>query len=428
MPNRASMFTGMFPRNHGVWTNGLLPQGMPPLLGDLMAAAGFRTASIGKLHFGPYGGDAGNRESLALWKRLGDGWDWNGPYGGFEHVELTIGHTAPVAHYGRWFRARGGTPEMRVELPSGARDMPPELHDSIFVGERTAAFVRENRARPFFVFASFPDPHHPFDPPLALAEKYRVRTLPPPIGGAEDLATRPPHYLAHFRGGWHRRGPVPEEHPEGPDAVTVHHRRANTLAMVELIDRGVGMILDALDEEGLRERTLVIFTSDHGELLGDHGLWYKGPFFYEGLLGVPLLVSGPGIEAGVTDALVSTVDLAPTILDLAGARVPTRFDGISIAPHLRDRRRSTRDRCLVEYRTGYVPADHASAALVTRDLKYVRYDSGERELTDLAADPQERVNLAADPRAARTAEQLESRLLTELLSTGSRWPEQISHA
>jgi arylsulfatase A-like enzyme len=82
----------------------------------------------------------------------------------------------------------------------------------------------------------------------------------------------------------------------------------------------------------------------------------------------------------------------------------------------------------VEYRTGYVPADHASAALVTRDLKYVRYDSGERELTDLAADPQERVNLAADPRAARTVEQLESRLLTELLSTGSRWPEQISHA
>ena len=325
MPNRMSMFTGMYPRNHGVWTNGLLAQGTPPLLSDLMGQAGYSTGSAGKLHFGPYGGDAGNRESLALWKRLGDDWDWNGPYGGFEHVELTIGHTNAVAHYGRWFRGRGGTPGMRVELPSGAREMPVELHDSIFVGERAAAFVRANRARPFFLFASFPDPHHPFDPPRALAEKHQARTLPPPIGDAGDLETRPPHYLAHFRGGWHRRGPVPEEHPAGPDAVTVHNRRANTFAMVELIDRGVGMILDALEETGLRDDTLVIFTSDHGELLGDHGLWYKGPFYYEGLLGVPLLVSGPGVEPGVTDALVSTVDLAPTVLELAGAGAPRAF-------------------------------------------------------------------------------------------------------
>lgn len=428
MPNRMSMFTGCYPRNHGTWTNGLLGAPDLPALSGLLSSAGYATASVGKLHFMPYGGGDHGWESRARWERLGDGFDWSGPYGGFEHCELSVGHTQAVAHYGRWFRERGGTDAMLEPGPDETRPLPEELHDSVWVGERSASCIREHRDRPFFLFASFPDPHHPFDPPESLAAKYANRDLPGPVGGPDDLVTRPSHYTAHFRGGWHRSGPVAEEHRHGPSREVVRSRRANTAAMVELIDRGVGTILDAIDECGLADDTLVVFTSDHGELLGDHGLWYKGPFFYEGLLGVPLIIRGPGVRTGVTDALVSTVDLAPTLLESLAVGVPDAMDGASFAAHLRDGDTLTRDRCLVEYRNGYRDADRAAMALVTERFKYVRYQDGERELTDLIADPEERRNVAGDPQYRETVRAMEEALLSEVLATGARRPQQISHA
>lgn len=428
MPSRMSIFTGCYPRNHGIWTNGLLVDVRVPLLSQVLSDAGYATGSIGKLHFMPWrGGDRG-WESQDRWKRLGDDFEWTGPYGGFEHVELAIGHTQAIAHYGRWFRERGGTADLMVRGADESRPLPPELHDSTWVGERSAAYIREHAHRPFFLFASFPDPHYAFDPPATLAAKYAAKTPVPPIGGPKDLATRPPHYVEHFRGAWHRSGSIAPEHPNGPPEHVVRSRRANTAAMIELVDRGVGAILDTLDECGLAEETLVVFTSDHGELLGDHGLWYKGPFFYEGLLGVPLIVRGPAVRRGGTDALVSSIDLMPTLLDRLGVSTPEDVDGRSFAAHLEDPGAPTRDRCLVEYRNGYGAADNAAIALVTERHKYVRYQSGERELTDLAADPEERLNVAADAGYAATVSSMERDLLSEVLATGARGPEQISHA
>ena len=428
MPNRMSLFTGCYPRNHGMWTNGLSGTSELPMLSNLLGEAGYATASIGKLHFMPFGGGDTGWESAARWQRLGDDFDWNGPYGGFGHVELAIGHTQAVAHYGRWFRQRGGTQGMLQRAGNESRPIPEELHDSTWIGERSAAYIREHAHEPFFLFASFPDPHHPFDPPASLAAKYAARPVPDPVGGPEDLETRPPHYAQHFRGGWHRSGPVAEEHPDGPRPEVVRSRRSNTAAMIELIDRGVGVILDTIEECGLTDETIVVFTSDHGELLGDHGLWYKGPFFYEGLLGVPLIVRVPGCRTGTSDSLVSTVDLAPTLLDALSVPIPEHMDGRSIEPHLRDAGAPTRDRCLVEYRNGYGAADCAAMALITSKLKYVRYQNGARELTDLVADPEERRNIATDLSAAGTIAGTEELLLTEVLATGARWPAQISHA
>jgi arylsulfatase len=432
MPNRMSLFTGCYPRNHGTWTNGLIGAPELPLLSQVLADNGYETGSIGKLHFMPYGGGDRGWESAARWDRLGDDFDWHGPYGGFGHVELSIGHTSARAHYGRWFREHGGTDGLLAPGPDEVRPLPEALHDSVWVGERSASFIRAHQDRPFFLFASFPDPHHPFDPPRSLAVKYaekdRAGALPGPIGGPEDLVSRPAHYAQHFRGGWHRRGPVPEAHPSGPPEDVVRRRRSNTAAMIELIDRGVGSILDALDECGLADDTLVVFTSDHGELLGDHGLWYKGPFFYEGLLGVPLIVRGPGVRTGTSSALVSTIDLMPTLLDMLGVSRPPTVDGRSIAGHLRDAGVPTRARCLVEYRNGFGEADRAAMALITDTLKYVRYEDGARELTDLGADPEERRNCEADPLYTKTVHEMEHALFSEVLATGARWPEQISHA
>lgn len=174
----------------------------------MFSEAGYSTGSIGKLHFMPFGGGDNGWESLERWKRLGTEFNWNGPYGGFDHVELAIGHTNPVAHYGRWFTRNGGTPVMMVSGFDGSRPIPEELHDSVWVGERSARFISDHVNKPFFLFASFPDPHHPWDPPETLSRKYAQMTVPESISDSGDLKTRPAHYRSHFQGGWHRSGRI----------------------------------------------------------------------------------------------------------------------------------------------------------------------------------------------------------------------------
>lgn len=437
MPNRLSIFTGRNIRNHGLWTNGLLV-GECRTLPGWFAEHGYRTASIGKIHFTPYGGRAGNLESAEYWKSAEANPDWYGPYWGFQHVELTIGHTAQLAHYGQWFRTYGGTAEMMKPHPvvaggdSYRRRLPEELHDSAFVAERSIAFLRECRHadQPFFLVASFPDPHHPFDPPETVAAQYDPAAVPLPVGGREDLAARPPHYLQHFRGEWSRHGLVAPAHPDGYSEVATRERIAHTCAMVELIDRNVGRILEHLEQSGLADNTIVVFTSDHGELLGDHGLWYKGPFYYEGLLNTPLIVAGPGLLSGVvSDALFSDLDIAPTLCDLAAIPPLPGMDGVSQKTHLDDPRRRVRDHCLIEYRNGYGAADVSSKCIVADDMKYVRYQDGVEELTDLGEDPQEMFNLAASSaNAGGTVAQMRTRLLDAILATECKTPEQLSHA
>lgn len=427
MPNRLSILTGRHPRNHGLWTNGIHLDPLPQTLPGHLHAAGWHTASFGKIHLTPTGGVG--FEAHRSWHGLTDDQvaERHGPYAGFEQVELTLGHNcAPLAHYGRWFRALGGTTEMLTTDETGSRRLPPALHPSSFVAARAAAFIERERdpGRPFCCVASFPDPHHPFDAPRACYDAVDPQRLPSPIGGPADLATRPEHFRTHFSGGWLRQGSQAPRHPDGIDAETCQRWRRHTTAMVELIDAGVGTILAALDRSGQRDQTLLLFLSDHGELLGDHGLWLKGPFLYEGLINTPLLVSGPGLPRGVSSrALVSDVDLAPTLCSLLAVDPLPWCDGHDLSACWRGDR-DGRDHCLIEYRNGYGANDRAMAALVTAGEKYIRYQDGEEEFTDLRADPEERVNRRDDPRLPA----LRERLLDVLLGTGARGPAQVSHA
>lgn len=426
MPNRLSIATGRHPRNHGMWTNGLPLDPLPQTLAGHLHSVGYETVSFGKIHYSPSSGDG--FESRSRWHGRPDDEAQAdvGPYAGFERAELTLGHGArPVAHFGAWFRANGGTDAMLQPDADGARPMPKELYPSAFVGDRTCAFLREERdsERPFLCVASFPDPHHPFDAPRECFDAVDPDALPEPNGGPEDLATRPAHYQQQYDGSWHRRGLSEPEHPDGIDPAESLRRRRHTVAMVEEIDRQVGRILDSLDQAGLTDDTIVLFLTDHGEQLGDHGLWYKGPFPFENLINTPLLAAGPGIVPGVDDALVSDVDIAPTLCALLGVDELPGCDGI--AQHQRWAGGAPqRDHCLVEYRNGYGDADRAMAVLVKPDIKYMRYQDGVEECTDLAADPLERVNASAHPRLP----ELRAELLDRLLQTGSRLPLQAGHA
>ncbi len=479
MPNRLSIFRGQYPRNHGMWTNGLMLPGELPTIADTLKKHGYNTCNIGKMHFQPT--DCGketpivSREDHRYWQEVGDNIDWYGPYWGFDHVELTIGHaTRPIAHYGKWFHENGGTDDMaKAKKMEGFKHcpvttMPEELHDSIFIGERSAEYIKEQSDldKPFFLVASFPDPHHPFNPPYETALRYKDAPVKLPINEDDTLETRPDHYKHHQMGIWHRAGVhkviegmgeeeqkqveknislisefMDKEILEGlglltqggdkekADIATIseeerNQRIRNTYAMVDLIDQGIGKIIKALKETGELENTIIVFSADHGELMGDHGLWLKGPFFYDGLVNVPLIISGPGVENISTKALASSIDIYPTCCDLLEIPIPYSCDGISLKPALNGE--YPRKECLIEYRNGYFDSDINTMVYIDEKYKFVQYENGAYELTDRINDPEENNNIAENH--PELVAKYRERMLMKILKTGSKYPDQISHA
>lgn len=482
MPSRMSIFTGLYPHNHNQWTNGNQLEHPLRTLADHLHDNGYHTGSIGKLHFQCT--DCGKNaphismEDHRLWEEKGDNIDWYGPYWGFEHVEFTSGHaTKPLAHYGKWYHEHGGKDEWAVAKPVEGFDacpvttMPENLHDSMFVGERAAAYISEhaNDDQPFFLTASFPDPHHPFNPPLETALRYKDVPVKMPVNEDDDLHTRPRHYHYHQYGVWHRAGllhplpDMPEEDKEKcgkcadqiaqfmdekilqglgllthgdssgeeykPSVLSAHERDQrirNTYAMVDLIDKGVGKILDALKKSGALEDTVIIFTADHGELMGDHGLWLKGPFFYDGLVNVPLMMHTPEDNASVTEVLASSVDIYPTCCELLGVPTPRSCDGMSQDAALRGEK--IRTECLFEYRNGYFENDVYTLGYVDEKYKFVQYQNGDVEMTDRINDPEENVNIVYNGANPELLAEYRNKLLNMMLNTASKFPEQYCHA
>lgn len=193
--------------------------------------------------------------------------------------------------------------------------------------------------------------------------------------------------------------------------------------MVEQIDRAVGRVIKALREEALYEETAVLLLSDHGELLGDHGLWFKGPFLYEGLINVPLLLVDHCRRKAVSERLVSLVDIVPSVCDLLRTDTPPWVDGSSVYEE-KEKRRG----CLVEYRNGYREQgrDFTVCAFVTDTDKLIRYDDGSCEFTDFAADPEERENMAGRITYQERVKAREAELLSTLMRASGNRFEQIS--
>ena len=219
----------------------------------------------------------------------------------------------PEGHaYADWVRAQGRT---LADLREDPAQMPPALHQTTWCADKAIEFMREERTTPWLMSVNMFDPHAPFDPPQAYLDRYDPAALPDPLWSEKDLH-------AH-----EKLGPV-----DGAASISLDQAKdvmAAYYAMIELIDDNVGRMIQALEESGQRENTLVIFTSDHGELLGDHQLVGKGCRFYECLVRVPLICSWPGRvqEGSVCDALVELMDIAPTLLELAEVPRPKECRG-----------------------------------------------------------------------------------------------------
>lgn len=438
-PARASILTGMLPHTHGVRDNGIdLPDDMVERgFAQQLSNAGYRTGFLGKAHLGTQFTFEKTGRPECRYSHADYGPGWHGPYMGFDYVELFIDGTVKWPyweppqglHFTDWLFSAGDGAEKNRLYDSGMRpesgaqqthipDLPLPWHHSTWLGDRATSYIEDHDGDdPFALWVSFPDPHHPFDAPDPYGRMYDPADVNLPSHYQLDLDRRPwwheasltskPQTTAEFqaiRENLSRQKQVTEEQ--------LRDITANYFGMISLVDHNIGRIMDAVAHKGILDDTIILFTSDHGEFLGDHGLLFKGPMFYDSLTRVMLLAAGPGVEEGkvVTD-VVSTVDIAPTVADLGGAEIFGGYHGQSLKPYVNGGDTSgLRNMAHIEWgldksRCGI---DLDLRTVETERYRYtVELGSGDGELYDLQEDPHEMENRFSDPACKAVVAEME---------------------
>ncbi len=374
-PSRASLMTGLLPSRTRVYDNAAEFGSDLPTFAHRLRLGGYRTILSGKMHFCGPDQLHGFEERLTTDIYPADyGWtpDWDHP------------EARPS-----WYHNMSSIIEAGVCVRTNQLDFDDEV---AFAAERAIFDLARSRdRRPFLLVASFTHPHDPFAVPQRYWDLYRDGDIPAPSPPLAPEALDP-----HSR---RLRHVCAMDAEPVTEAQTRAARRAY-LGAIAYVDDQLGRLMAALKVSGLAGNTVVVLTSDHGEMLGDRGLWYKMSFF-EGASRVPLIVASPGrFAARRVAASVSLLDLAPTLADLACgvADLGGPIDGRSLPPHLEGR--TGHDEALGEY---LAEGAIAPMAMIRRGpFKFIRSPPDPDQLYDLAADPSERANLAADPAHART--------------------------
>ncbi|WP_390913443.1 sulfatase-like hydrolase/transferase [Pseudosulfitobacter sp. SM2401] len=442
MPNRASLLTGRYPSRHGLRHNGCrLPLSANTFV-DLLAEAGYHTAAIGKSHLQPFtnmppmdvtldqiaarkdawrrdDGDYGQEEPG---RYTADGrYAFKTPYYGYQHVDMVTTHGDRCGgHYRQWFRENADNWEALHDdanqlphdysCPQAYRTPIPEnLYPTAYVRDRAIDYLdsRVGEEDPFFSFVSFPDPHHPFNPPGKYWDMYDPDdfgiTLP---YSAHQNPTPPMRWLDD-----NLQNGVGQKIPQTAMMLNdqqIKEAMALTAGMMAFVDDAVGDIVAALERNGQLENTVICYTSDHGDYLGDFNMLLKGALPFRGITRVPFIWSDPDNRtAASSDALASTVDLAATILDRVGIEPFNGNQGKSFCGATAGAD-GVRDELLIEYNDGGMRLGFETPArvraLITPKWRYTMYlDQDWGELYDLSADPNETLNLwdSADHFAAR---------------------------
>ena len=439
MPNRASLMTGRMPSLHGLRMNGLPLAHRNVTFVELLRAAGYDTALIGKSHLQNFTGlppvavpaaAEGRPPPPDLAQALREALDHPAyrvesappgdapaevptPYYGFDHVALANGHgDALGGDYRRWLLERapdadrltgaGNQLPHDYACPQAVRTaLPEELYPTAWIADAAVAYLSDaaRRDRPFFLNVSFPDPHHPLNPPGRYWDMYAPGDMPVPAAFRTDAWTPPAHVQAILDDRAAGRANLQGMNAIGITAREAQEARALTCGMVSMIDAAVGRILSALDAAGLADTTVVVFTSDHGDHLGDHRMLFKGAEAYDEVIRVPFLWRDPAEErpGRRIDALASTLDISATILDRAGLAPYAGMQGRSLLPALRGGA-PARDAVLIHYDhqrphpgTNMPPRVHT---LVDRRWRLSLIDGiATGALYDLETDPEEFVNL-----------------------------------
>jgi len=466
MPNRASLITGRMTSAHGVRFNGLpLPLDTNTFV-DRLRLAGYATGLIGKGHHQPFT-PMDPRMTRGSWdsepstearlmpdaqlflSERADVWaqdpdhDVQYPYYGYTHVEHVSHHGDNTGgSHERWLKQH--LPEYKqlvgpknqlphdFSRPDAVRTrLPEEAYSTSFVRDRAVEFIQNHAAddHPYFLLVSFPDPHHPFTPPGKYWDMYSRgdMVLPASFGGMSNGTPLYEQLRRHIPAEGAFRGAL-----ESVTETQAREAMALTAGMIAMVDDAVGAVRDAIASSRAAGRTVQAFTSDHGDMMGDHGMLLKGPEHLDGIVKVPFLWSDPDAATMPTsDALVSTIDIAPTILARAGVEGYNGIQGHDLAPTL-TAGEVVRDQLLVE-QDAHVPIPLTGEwpprirTLVTPEWKLNVYlDQEWGELFDRTADPHELRNLWTESSTQGVRAELFQRLVQELMRAVDRSPLPIA--
>jgi arylsulfatase A-like enzyme len=394
-PSRATMFTGRYPQAHGVRSNGMPFSEGEIVLPKLLRSQGYTTAMFGKSHL-----------QLAA--------------DSFDEAEITAGGDGPA--YLAFLRASGQmlqgnsntaavpgslvAPE-KTPLRIGTSVLPEDKFPEAWAASRAVDFIRaqQGKDKPWFLFVSMLKPHSEFVIPAPFDKMYAAKDMPLPKTFRPELPL--PDNFAAGEGveeGAAKTGKKKREKAVGPgsparlfinDADILREVTAHYYGAVSLVDKHMGRILAALDELGIRDNTIVVFTADHGNMLGERNRMFKG-VMYESSARVPLLLRAPGRVPGgkVNDAVVDNTTIMPTLLELAGLPIPPRVQGKSLAPLMRGSGRAP------EAAYSYLSDKMVRQGDWKLIVPLARSRSGKPELYNVVRDPGEQTNLHGKPEAA----------------------------
>ena len=401
-PSRASFLTGRYPRTARNRQNGTDIPETEVLVTRMLADAGYTCGLAGKLHLST----CNPAVCKTMERRIDDG------YAEFHWSHHAGGGWENHNEYRQWLSAKGKeyeTPK-HPDCEHVCVGMPADLHQTTWCAEKAVDFIKERAVdgKPWLFSVNLFDPHHQFDPPPEYLARYLndVDGIPLPNYVPGELDDKPPAQENDHRGAYGNAGAL------AYDTLTENdHRmvRAAYWAMCDLIDDQVGRMLAALDEHGMRENTIVIFTSDHGEMLGDHGIYLKGPYFYDCAVRVPLIISMPStIKAQRAGALVELTDLPQTILDACGIEHHPGMQGKSLWPLLTGKTGSDHHRddvyceCYNAMPWHQDPTSQFTMVRTSQHKIVVDHGNDTGELYDLEKDPDEHTNLWSDSDYAET--------------------------
>jgi arylsulfatase A-like enzyme len=441
-PNRSSLMTGRMPSVHGVRCNGTPLSLSARTYVEHLSNNGYETALIGKSHLQNMTG------KKAMWSPSSEdfaiddngvplqAFDWNmhgleyenenpnfwrdkedhaviTPFYGFNHVDLCTEHSDEVGGaYERWLLKkepdgnnlrgrRNCQSDNKITTPQAWKTkLPEELYPSAYIGDMTLDYLDKHAASkdndPFFIQCSFPDPHHPFTPPGKYWDMYNPDDMPIPTTINDGDSNMEVFLREQLEKGEAVRD---TQTPYAANAREIQEAMALTFGMITMIDDQIGRVLARLKELGLDEDTVIMFTSDHGDYMGDHGLMLKGPLHLQGMIRVPFIWSDPESRKGkTTSSLAQTIDISRTVLDRAGIKPYWGIQGTSILGDITASQPTNRDAILIEddrqrINLGFTRFQKIRTLITKQHRFTLGYPDARDELYDLIADPGELNNL-----------------------------------
>ena len=399
-PSRSTIMTGLWPHTNGCTSNNILLDPSVPTIADMLSDE-YLTGYYGKWHLG---NEVIRQHGFDRWVSIEDQYreyhtdsEYHTVFSDYHQFLIDQGYESDKVSEGAMVFSR----------PFAAA-LPEEHTKSRFLADRASEFIHENRDRPFALYVNIFEPHPPYDSPFN--DLYHPSSIPDSPVFLKDPPANASR-MHSLRRDESQSGAGFEPGPDGPLTESFWREiRARYWGAVTLVDLAVGRILQALDEAGIANRTIVVYTSEHGDQLGDHNIIQKA-VFYEQSIKVPMLVRAPWLanSSSRINGRYSHIDTVPTLLDLAGADVPDALQGISRARVLAGDESLAENDAIIDWTGRNAAANEFDAelnsvlntphrTLVSEDgWKLTLTTAGQCELYDLNADPWEHVNLFDSP-------------------------------